>query len=207
MLRGEEVSGVCARRCSFPEARSDVGRRDEREKPPQGRWELRGGKLSPIWTTPFSLPRLCSAPSPGRICFSGTPPVSIRSFPFPPFILPAPGLCHLGAVHTSWKVDAWQRNLGIFCSCFQKISTALTKADTFLLENTASTQNTFTLAIAAYALSLGDKSHPRFRSIVSALKKAASVKGMTLRTFIQQAFTEHIESVNSGKGVVACKVE
>ncbi|XP_014685899.1 complement C5 [Equus asinus] len=58
-----------------------------------------------------------------------------------------------------------------------KISTALTKADTFLLENTASTQNTFTLAIAAYALSLGDKSHPRFRSIVSALKKAASVKG------------------------------
>lgn len=95
----------------------------------------------------------------------------------------------------------------IFCSCFQKISTALTKADTFLLENTASTQNTFTLAIAAYALSLGDKSHPRFRSIVSALKKAASVKGMPLRTFIRQAFTEHIESVNSGKGVVACKVE
>ncbi|XP_066223380.1 complement C5 [Saccopteryx leptura] len=58
-----------------------------------------------------------------------------------------------------------------------KISTALTKADTFLLENALLAQNTFTLAIAAYALSLGDKSHSRFRSIVSALKKKASVKG------------------------------
>ncbi|XP_006191863.2 complement C5 [Camelus ferus] len=58
-----------------------------------------------------------------------------------------------------------------------KISTALTKAETFLLENTLSTQSTFTLAIAAYALSLGDKTHPQFRSIVSALKKEALVKG------------------------------
>lgn len=56
---------------------------------------------------------------------------------------------------------------------------ALTKADTFLLENTRSTRSTFALAIAAYALSLGDKSHPQFRSIVSALKKEALVKGMT----------------------------
>lgn len=69
-------------------------------------------------------------------------------------------------------------NLDIFCSCFQKISTALTKADTFLLENTLSTQSTFTLAIAAYALSLGDKSHPQFHSIVSTLKRKALVKGM-----------------------------
>lgn len=59
-----------------------------------------------------------------------------------------------------------------------KISTALAKADTFLLENTLSTQSTFTLAIAAYALSLGDKSHRQFRSIVSALKRKASVKGI-----------------------------
>uniref|UniRef100_A0A8D0PR72 Complement C5 n=1 Tax=Sus scrofa TaxID=9823 RepID=A0A8D0PR72_PIG len=58
-----------------------------------------------------------------------------------------------------------------------KISMALTKADTFLLENTRSTRSTFALAIAAYALSLGDKSHPQFRSIVSALKKEALVKG------------------------------
>ncbi|XP_016069153.1 PREDICTED: complement C5 [Miniopterus natalensis] len=58
-----------------------------------------------------------------------------------------------------------------------KISTALTKADTFLLENALSAQSTFTLAIAAYALSLGDTSHSQFRSIVSALKRKASVKG------------------------------
>ncbi|XP_043421161.1 complement C5 [Prionailurus bengalensis] len=58
-----------------------------------------------------------------------------------------------------------------------KINTAITKADTFLLENTLSAQSTFTLAIAAYALSLGDKTHPQFRSIVSALKKKALVKG------------------------------
>ncbi|XP_011359292.1 complement C5 [Pteropus vampyrus] len=58
-----------------------------------------------------------------------------------------------------------------------KINTALTKADTFLLENTLPAQSTFTLAIVAYALSLGDKSHPQFHSIVSALKKEASVKG------------------------------
>ncbi|XP_062938108.1 complement C5 isoform X2 [Cynocephalus volans] len=57
------------------------------------------------------------------------------------------------------------------------INTALTKADTFLLENTLPAQSTFTLAIAAYALSLGDKTHPRFRSIVSALKREAVVKG------------------------------
>ncbi|XP_023557367.1 complement C5 isoform X2 [Octodon degus] len=58
-----------------------------------------------------------------------------------------------------------------------KISTALTKADTFLLEHTLPSQNTFTLAIAAYALSLGEKTHPQFHSIVSALKRKASVKG------------------------------
>ncbi|KAM5298508.1 complement C5 [Ctenodactylus gundi] len=58
-----------------------------------------------------------------------------------------------------------------------KISTALTKADNFLLENVLPSQNTFTLAIVAYALSLGDKMHPRFHSIVTALKKEASVKG------------------------------
>ncbi|XP_055994674.1 complement C5-like [Sorex fumeus] len=58
-----------------------------------------------------------------------------------------------------------------------KIDTALTKADNFLLSNAISAQSTFTLAIAAYALSLGDKTHPQFLSIVSALKKKASVKG------------------------------
>ncbi|XP_005382637.1 PREDICTED: complement C5 [Chinchilla lanigera] len=58
-----------------------------------------------------------------------------------------------------------------------KISAALTKADTFLLENTLSSQNTFTLAIVAYALSLGDKTHPQFHSIVSALKRKTSIKG------------------------------
>ncbi|XP_045052893.2 complement C5 isoform X2 [Desmodus rotundus] len=58
-----------------------------------------------------------------------------------------------------------------------KISTAISKADTFLLENALSAQNTFTLAIAAYALSLGDRSHSQFRSIVSALKNKALVKG------------------------------
>ncbi|KAM5329098.1 complement C5 isoform 2-T2 [Glossophaga mutica] len=58
-----------------------------------------------------------------------------------------------------------------------KISTALSKADTFLLENALSARSTFTLAIAAYALSLGDRTHSQFRSIVSALKKKALVKG------------------------------
>lgn len=57
-----------------------------------------------------------------------------------------------------------------------RVSTALAKADTFLLENTLSAQSTFTLAIAAYALSLGDKTHRQFRSIISALKRKASVK-------------------------------
>ncbi|XP_054440439.1 complement C5 isoform X2 [Pteronotus mesoamericanus] len=60
-----------------------------------------------------------------------------------------------------------------------KISTALTKADTFLLENALSAQSTFTLAIAAYALSLGDRTHSQFHAIVSALKKKALVKGST----------------------------
>uniref|UniRef100_A0A8C6E5B4 Complement C5 n=1 Tax=Moschus moschiferus TaxID=68415 RepID=A0A8C6E5B4_MOSMO len=59
----------------------------------------------------------------------------------------------------------------------EKISTAVSKADIFLHENALSTQSAFTLAIAAYALSLGDKAHPQFRSIVSALKKKAFVKG------------------------------
>uniref|UniRef100_A0A673U5T1 Complement C5 n=1 Tax=Suricata suricatta TaxID=37032 RepID=A0A673U5T1_SURSU len=58
-----------------------------------------------------------------------------------------------------------------------KINAALTKAETFLLENTLSAQSTFTLAIGAYALSMGDRTHPQFRSIVLALKKKALVKG------------------------------
>ncbi|KAM9207363.1 complement C5 [Dugong dugon] len=58
-----------------------------------------------------------------------------------------------------------------------KINTALAKAEGFLLENTLPAQSTFTLAIAAYALSLGDSTHRQFRSIVSALKKEAVVKG------------------------------
>uniref|UniRef100_A0A8D2HWB6 Complement C5 n=1 Tax=Urocitellus parryii TaxID=9999 RepID=A0A8D2HWB6_UROPR len=58
-----------------------------------------------------------------------------------------------------------------------KINTALEKADSFLLENALPPQNTFTLAIVAYALSLGDKTHPRFRLITSALKREAVVKG------------------------------
>ncbi|XP_031225832.1 complement C5 [Mastomys coucha] len=58
-----------------------------------------------------------------------------------------------------------------------KIHTALAKADSFLLENTLPSKSTFTLAIVAYALSLGDRTHPRFRSIVSALKREALVKG------------------------------
>ncbi|KAK2120247.1 hypothetical protein P7K49_001633 [Saguinus oedipus] len=59
----------------------------------------------------------------------------------------------------------------------EKINTALIKADTFLLENTLPAQSTFTLAIAAYALSLGDKTHPQFHSIVSTLKREAFVEG------------------------------
>lgn len=56
---------------------------------------------------------------------------------------------------------------------------AVSKADVFLHENALSSQSAFTLAIAAYALSLGDKAHPQFRAIVSALKRKAFVKGMT----------------------------
>ncbi|XP_019822407.2 complement C5 [Bos indicus] len=59
----------------------------------------------------------------------------------------------------------------------EKISTAVSKADIFLHENALSSQSAFTLAIAAYALSLGDKAHPQFRAIVSALKRKAFVKG------------------------------
>ncbi|XP_041530470.1 complement C5-like [Microtus oregoni] len=58
-----------------------------------------------------------------------------------------------------------------------KIDTALTKADSFLLAKALTSKSTFTLAIVTYALSLGDKNHPQFRSIVSALKREASVKG------------------------------
>ncbi|XP_053420085.1 complement C5 [Nycticebus coucang] len=58
-----------------------------------------------------------------------------------------------------------------------KINTALTKADNFLLENALPARTTFTLAIAAFALSLGDKTHPQFRLIVSALKREALAKG------------------------------
>ncbi|XP_058380728.1 complement C5 [Diceros bicornis minor] len=76
---------------------------------------------------------------------------------------------------TAFTVIGIRKALGI-CP-LMKISTALTKAESFLLENTLSTRSTFTLAIAAYALSLGDRSHPQFRSITSALKKEASVKG------------------------------
>uniref|UniRef100_A0A8C6RI27 Hemolytic complement n=1 Tax=Nannospalax galili TaxID=1026970 RepID=A0A8C6RI27_NANGA len=59
----------------------------------------------------------------------------------------------------------------------EKISTALTKADSFMLENALPSKSIFTLAIVAYALSLGDRAHPSFRSIVSALKREALVKG------------------------------
>ncbi|XP_058158448.1 complement C5 isoform X1 [Dasypus novemcinctus] len=62
------------------------------------------------------------------------------------------------------------------CS-LMKISTALTKADSFLLENAPTARSTFTLAIATYALSLGDSTHPLFRTIAEALKKKAFVKG------------------------------
>ncbi|XP_045419008.1 complement C5 isoform X4 [Lemur catta] len=58
-----------------------------------------------------------------------------------------------------------------------KISTAITKAENFLLENTLPARSTFTLAIAAYALSLGDKTHPQFRLILSTLKREALAKG------------------------------
>ncbi|XP_006865786.1 PREDICTED: complement C5 [Chrysochloris asiatica] len=58
-----------------------------------------------------------------------------------------------------------------------KISTALNKADSFLLENTLPAQSTYTLAIAAYALSLGDSAHRQFRVIFNALKKEAFMKG------------------------------
>ncbi|XP_006774055.1 PREDICTED: complement C5 isoform X1 [Myotis davidii] len=60
-----------------------------------------------------------------------------------------------------------------------KINTALNEADSFLLENALSAQSTFTLAIAAYALTLGDTTHSQFRSIVSALKRKALVKGIS----------------------------
>ncbi|XP_076999393.1 complement C5 [Tamandua tetradactyla] len=58
-----------------------------------------------------------------------------------------------------------------------KISTALNKADNFLLENALAAKSTFTLAIAAYALSLGEPTHPLYRPIPEALKKKALVKG------------------------------
>ncbi|XP_058528625.1 complement C5 [Ochotona princeps] len=58
-----------------------------------------------------------------------------------------------------------------------KVSTALMKAENFLLENSLQAKSTFTLAIAAYALSLGDRTHSQFRSIASTLKRAALVKG------------------------------
>ncbi|KAM8940719.1 complement C5 [Lycaon pictus] len=59
----------------------------------------------------------------------------------------------------------------------QKINAALTRADAFLLEGAPSARSTFTLAIAAYALSLGDRTHPQFYSILSGLKRKALVKG------------------------------
>lgn len=69
------------------------------------------------------------------------------------------------------------RNPGVLCCRFQKINAALTRADAFLLEGAPSARSTFTLAIAAYALSLGDRTHPQFYSIVSGLKRKALVKG------------------------------
>ncbi|KAG8518805.1 Complement C5 [Galemys pyrenaicus] len=76
---------------------------------------------------------------------------------------------------TAFAVIGIRKSFNI-CPLMQ-VSTALTKADNFLLENTLLTQSSFTLAIAAYALSLGDKTHPQFRSIASVLKKKALVKG------------------------------
>jgi hypothetical protein len=91
-------------------------------------------------------------------------------------------------------------------SYFQKINTALTKADTFLLENALPSKTTFTLAIVAYALSLGDNTHPQFRSIASALKKEALVKGRTHSTQLHSKSFLSSWSSNSEKRV-ACKVE
>lgn len=79
----------------------------------------------------------------------------------------------------SLQAEVGKGKLIIFCSCFQKIYTALAKADSFLLERTLPSKSTFTLAIVAYALSLGDRTHRQFRSIVSALKREALVKGRT----------------------------
>lgn len=63
------------------------------------------------------------------------------------------------------------------------------KAENFLLENSLQAKSTFTLAIAAYALSLGDRTHSQFRSIASALKRAALVKGMT---FLLSLFSQYL---------------
>lgn len=73
---------------------------------------------------------------------------------------------------------------------------ALTKADSFLLAKALTSKSTFTLAIVAYALSLGDKTHPQFRSIVSALKREALVKGRTHPTLLVslQVLTEPRQS-------------
>lgn len=101
----------------------------------------------------------------------------------------------------SLQAEVGKGKLIIFCSCFQKIYTALAKADSFLLERTLPSKSTFTLAIVAYALSLGDRSHPRFRSIVSALKREALVKGRTSpHTVAQRTLAEHRGSVRLGNG-------
>lgn len=88
---------------------------------------------------------------------------------------------------------------------------ALTKADSFLLAKALTSKSTFTLAIVAYALSLGDKTHPQFRSIVSALKREASVKGRTHPTLLLslQVLTEHRESASwvSGFPIVGFSID
>ncbi|XP_055455987.1 complement C5 [Psammomys obesus] len=76
---------------------------------------------------------------------------------------------------TAFTVIGIRKAMGI-CP-LMKIEAALTKADSFLLEKALPSKSTFTLAIVAYALSLGDRTHPKFRSIVSALKREAVVKG------------------------------
>ncbi|XP_027723946.1 complement C5-like [Vombatus ursinus] len=59
----------------------------------------------------------------------------------------------------------------------EKINEGIIKAESYLLENAADIQSTFTLAISSYALALGVPFHHDFRAIFSKLKKEAFVKG------------------------------
>ncbi|XP_038600517.1 complement C5 [Tachyglossus aculeatus] len=59
----------------------------------------------------------------------------------------------------------------------QKIDEALSRAEEYLFNSIKNAQSTFTLAISAYALALGDLNNPGVRSVFSQLKKEAYVKG------------------------------